>query len=138
MAHTFNPRTREKRQREFEAKLGLQSEFEFIQGYEKKPCLEKTKTKKKEEKKEKQKERDRKRRSHSTAQLEATPSPSDSTGRLEARTQDTPPVPPWPTSRGRAAGGRLGNGRVPAGARNPGRGTRRAQQVISSGSGLSH
>ena len=136
MAHTFNPRTREKGSRisEFEASLGLQSECEDVQGYAQKPCLEKPRQKGKKEKR--KTDRDRKRRSHSTAQLEATPSPPDSTGGLEARTQDTPRVPPRPTRRGRAAGGRLGNGRAPSGARNPGSRTRRAQQVCSSGSGL--
>lgn len=97
----------------------------------------KEKGKRTKRKKEKRKtERDRKRRSHSTAQLETTPSPPDSTGRLEARTQDSPRVPPRPTLRGSAAGGRLAKRRAPSEARNPGSRAQRAQHVSSSGSGL--
>jgi hypothetical protein len=60
---------------EFEASLGLQSEFQDSQGYTEKPCLKqtnkqtKTKTKKKTKKKKKRKERKKGRKKEFPAQL---------------------------------------------------------------------
>jgi hypothetical protein len=55
VAHAFNPKTWEAEAggSEFEASLGLQSEFQDSQGYTEKPRLEKTKKKKKGKRKKK-------------------------------------------------------------------------------------